>query len=144
MNRVVHGTSVMAAGVGALLSPLPLVDELVLAPAYGAMSWRIGRLHALPFASIPWRPITRTIVNGLLARAAANLVVAFVPGVAAAANAMTAAALTEWLGGYVDDACAAPSGVKAATIGEILSSLRQTAASFRIARNAPAAAPTAA
>jgi uncharacterized protein (DUF697 family) len=136
---VVHATSAGAAAIGALLSPFPLLDELVLAPAHAAMSWGIGRLHDLPLASMPWRPIGRTILNGLVARAAANLVVAFIPGVAAAANALTAAALTEWLGRYVDEACTNPSGAQAAAIADILSSLRE-AASFMLRQNEESAA----
>ena len=129
VTSVIHATSAGAAAVGALLSPFPLLDELVLAPTYAAMSWRIGSLHDLSLASVPWRPIGRTILNGLVARAAANLVVAFVPGIAAAANAMTAAAWTEWLGRYVDEACANPSATQPAAVAEILSSFRETAGS---------------
>ena len=124
IGRVVHATSATAAAIGALLSSFPLVDELLLAPLYGLMALRIGRLHALELAAIPWRPIGRTTFNGLLARAGLNIAVAFIPGVAAAANALSAAALSEWLGRYVDACCDAPAEASSISIIEILADLR--------------------
>src|SRR5437660_6199484 len=98
VGRLVHGTSVVAAGLGALLSPFPLVDELLLFPLYGGLAGRIGKIHGLAFGDVPWKPVLRTAFNGLLARAGVNLAVAYIPGVAAVANAASAAVLTELFG----------------------------------------------
>ena len=119
IRNIVHATSASAAAIAAVLSPFPLLDELVLGPLYGAMAFRIGRLHQLGFGEIPWRPVVRTTVNGLIARAGANVAVAFIPGVAAAANAVTAAALGEWLGHYVDESCASPADARVVPVRDL-------------------------
>src|SRR6185437_14788872 len=88
-----------------LLSPVPLADELLLVPIYGVMSARIARARGVGVVGAPWRPIGAAIVAGLAARAAANVGFAFIPGVAAVANAVSAAALTKVIGDYADAAC---------------------------------------
>ena len=138
IRRVIHTTSATAAAIGALLSPFPLLDELFLAPLYGLMALRIGRLHALGPTAIPWHPIARTTMNGLLARAGANLAFALIPGVSAAANALSAAALSEWLGRYFDASCDAPAEASSVPIGVIVADLRAYVSSLRQQATAPA------
>jgi uncharacterized protein (DUF697 family) len=118
VKAAIRRTSLASAVIGAVLSPIPLVDELVLMPVYLGMAARIAKLHDLTGRAVPWRPIAWTTVNGLLARAAANVAVSYIPGVAAVANAASAALLTGLLGDYIDEACdhpeqARPLGVKA-------------------------------
>ena len=129
-----HATSVVTAGIGAVLSPIPLADEIVLVPIYGVLTWRIARVHHLAFRAIPWKPIWKTALAGLAARAAANITVAYIPGVAAAANAATAAALTELFGSYVDTACANPLDARPLLVKDILAQLKEEA--VRLARRA--------
>ena len=105
VKAVILQTTVASAALGVILSPIPLADELLLVPIYGVMTARIGRARGVSFAQVPWRPIGTAIVAGLAARAAANIGFAFVPGVAAVANAISAAALTRLLGAYADTAC---------------------------------------
>ncbi len=124
VERVVRRTSLLTAALGVVLSPIPLADELLLLPIYGLMTRRIGKEHGLSAQGIPWRPIAATAVAGLAARAAVNVTVAYIPGVAAVANAVSAAALTRFMGGYVDTACEHPESARAVTVQEILSRLR--------------------
>jgi len=105
VKSVILQTTVASAALGVVLSPIPFADELLLVPIYGVMAARIGRVHGLGLAGVPWRPIGGAIAAGLAARAAANAAFAFIPGVAAAANAVSAAALTRVLGGYFDTTC---------------------------------------
>jgi uncharacterized protein (DUF697 family) len=121
----VHGTSVFAGLLGAVLSPIPLADEIMLLPIYGALSLRIGWAHGLNPFRVPWRPIAVTAINGLAARAVINLAVALTPGVAAVANAASAFALTEWYGHYLDRTCADPQNAQAVTVAEITRRLRR-------------------
>lgn len=125
VDKVIRRTSVLSAALGVVLSPIPLADELLLLPIYGFMARRIGREHGLPSKQVPWRPITATAIAGLAARAAVNVTVAYIPGVAAVANAVSAVALTRFLGRYVDAACADPSGARAFSMQEILVTLRK-------------------
>ena len=105
VKSVVWQTTLASAALGVVLSPIPLADELVLVPVYGIMTARIARAHGLGLTAVPWKPIFLAVTAGLASRAAANVVFAFIPGVAAVANALSAAALTRTLGGYADTRC---------------------------------------
>ena len=105
VKKIVLQTSIASAALGVVLSPIPFADELILVPVYGIMAARIGKAHGLGVADVPWKPIAAAIGAGLASRAALNAAFAFIPGVAAAANAVSAAALTRVLGGYADTAC---------------------------------------
>jgi uncharacterized protein (DUF697 family) len=105
VKSVILQTTLASVALGVVLSPIPLADELILVPLYGVMTARIGRARGIGLRDVPWRPIGTAIVGGLAARAAANVGFAFIPGVAAVANAMSAAALTKLLGDYADAAC---------------------------------------
>jgi uncharacterized protein (DUF697 family) len=104
VERVIWQTGVASAALGVVLSPIPLADELILMPLYGVMTARIGHARGVDLAALPWRPIGRAVFAGLAARAVANLSLAFIPGVAAVANAVSAAALTRVIGRYADTA----------------------------------------
>jgi uncharacterized protein (DUF697 family) len=104
VKRVIWQTTVTSAALGVVLSPIPLADELLLVPIYGVMTARIGKARGVGLRKVPWRPLGTAIVAGLAARAAANIGFAFIPGVAAVANAISAAALTKLLGEYADTA----------------------------------------
>jgi uncharacterized protein (DUF697 family) len=126
-RAIVTRTSVAAAVIGAILSPIPLADELVLVPVYAVMAARIGRVHRLALTKMPWRAMGRTTLTGLGVRAGLNLAFAFVPGVAAVANATSAATLTVLLGKWFDDACRDPKAAKAVSPAMMLEALKDAA-----------------
>ena len=134
VRRVITRTSVIGFGLGVVLSPIPLADELLLLPVYAVMTTRIARHHGLTLRQIAWRPIMSTVAAGLAARAAINVTVSFIPGVAAVANAISAAALTQLMGRYVDAACIDPASAKALSPRAIIDVLRA-----RLSRKATAA-----
>ena len=135
VQRVITRTSVIGFGLGVVFSPIPLADELLLLPIYAVMTTRIARHHGLSFRQIAWRPILSTAAAGLAARAALNLTVSFIPGVAAVANALSAAALTQLMGRYVDAACRDPQAARAMSPAAIIEVLRA-----RLSRKATATA----
>ncbi len=102
VKSVIRKTTIASAALGVVLSPIPFADELLLVPIYGVMTARIGKARGVGVTRVPWRPLGTAIVAGLAARAAANAGFAFIPGVAAVANAISAAALTKLLGEYAD------------------------------------------
>jgi uncharacterized protein (DUF697 family) len=104
VKSVIRQTTVASAALGVVLSPIPLADEILLVPMYGVMTVRISRARGKVLRAVPWRPIGKAVLAGLAARAAANVSFAFVPGVAAVANALSAAALTKLVGDYADAA----------------------------------------
>jgi uncharacterized protein (DUF697 family) len=126
VDRLIRRASILSAALGVVLSPIPLADELLLLPIYGVMTARIARQRGLAAKGIPWRPVMATAAAGLAARAAVNVTVSYIPGVAAFANAVSAVALTQFFGRYVDGACKDPGGARAFSVKEILASLRKT------------------
>lgn len=138
--KLVHRTGLVNAAIGAVLSPIPLADELVLFPIFGWMTKRIARVRELPDDRIPWRPIRATRLAALVARAGLNVTVAYIPGVAAFANAVSAFAVTELVGRYVDHLCDDPEAAQALTVQEILETLRERLRRGRKVEVAPSAA----
>jgi uncharacterized protein (DUF697 family) len=112
---VVKGAGLGTAVVAAILSPIPLADELVLLPALLWVGAAVGRDRGLALGDLPWRAFTTTALVGLGARAGLNLAVSFLPGVAAVANAVSAFALTWAYAHWADAACADPEHARAPT-----------------------------
>ena len=112
VSRIVWQTSFLSAALGAVLSPIPFADEIVLVPVYGIMASRIGKAHGLGITEVPWRPMFKAISAGLATRAALSVVVAMIPGVAAVANAVSATVLTRTLGSYANKACGEGAGAR--------------------------------
>ena len=106
VQGVIRTTGLTSAFLGVVLSPIPFADEILLVPVYGGMTLAIGWAHGLSVGAIPWRAVVNAGAVGLAVRAAGNLAFAFVPGVAAVSNALSAAVLTEVLGRRVDGLCA--------------------------------------
>lgn len=119
VKRTVRNTCIFSASVAVVLSPIPLADELVLLPTYGVLAARIAKHHEIAPRSLPWKDIVKTSAAALAARAAINLSVAYLPGVAAVANATSAVVLTTFLGNYMDALCTDPSAPRALSIQEI-------------------------
>jgi uncharacterized protein (DUF697 family) len=128
-------TAVVAAALGAVLSPIPLADEAALLPIYALMAARIGRVHGLSPRRLPWRPMLRSAATGLSVRAGMNLAFALLPGISAIANASSAATLTVLLGRWFDEACRDPKSARAISPATLLEALERT---FGGARRRPA------
>jgi uncharacterized protein (DUF697 family) len=103
----VRAAEIGSALVAAVLSPIPLADELFIAPGLLGMAAVIGHHHGLSLAAMPWRALGRAAFVGLAARASANLAVSGLPGIAALANAATAFALTRAYAQWAERACVA-------------------------------------
>jgi uncharacterized protein (DUF697 family) len=131
VQKSIDRSSAVAAGVGVLLSPIPLADEALLLPLLGALSIGIGRAHGLGWKGLPWKPMAKTAVEGLVARATLNLGFSCIPFVAAVANGASAAALASAFGAYADRACADPARAHAETLQELKVDLREAAHHWR-------------
>ncbi len=124
VRTAVHRAAGAAAVIAAALSPVPLADEIALLPVFGGLAARVARARGLPVRSVPWRAVAVTTASGLAARATLNLAVAFIPGVAAVANAASAVALMEYFGHWVDGACEQPANAKGVGVKTMFDSLR--------------------
>jgi uncharacterized protein (DUF697 family) len=131
VERIVDQSSALSAGLSIVLSPFPLVDEVLMLPLLGGMSVRIGNTHGVGWKELPWKALTSTAVGGLLARATVTLGVSYIPFVAAAANAASAAALTGAFGAYADRVCAHPADAHAETLAELRIGGRELTARWR-------------
>ena len=140
IERAVLAFSILAAGIGAILSPIPFADELVLVPVYGAMASKIAGALKLGLRQAPWKPIARATLTGLAARATINLAFGFIPGVAAVANGTSAAVLTRLLGAYYEAVCVDPIGTAPLRFKNVIDALRDM---IRQARAKASAAATA-
>jgi uncharacterized protein (DUF697 family) len=123
-RKIINRASVVNALIAAVTSPVPLLDELIFAPGFVFMAARIGRKQGVSLVKMPWRPIGGTIVTGLAARAAINVAVSYIPGVAAALNAVTAVTLTQFLGRYVVKACERPEEARKVAIKDLVDEMR--------------------
>jgi hypothetical protein len=105
-KRIARATGFGAAAIAAILSPIPLADELVIGPGLLGIAAIVGLERGLALRELPWRALAATAAAGLGARAALNLSVASLPGVAAVVNAATAFALTQAYSEWADRTCA--------------------------------------
>jgi uncharacterized protein (DUF697 family) len=105
ITRFYSGASAVAAFV---TQPVPALDELVVVPIHYSLCSRLAKLRGVKRKDLPWKQIRKIIWYGAGARLVANFSLGLVPVVGMFANAVTAIALTEFLGAYIDDALANP------------------------------------
>lgn len=127
VKKTVRNTCIFSASVAVVLSPIPLADEIVLMPTYGVLAARIAKHHEISARSLPWKDMMKTTAAALAARAALNLSVAYIPGVAAVANATSAVVLTTFLGNYMDAICTDPTAPRALSLQEIAAAFKAKA-----------------
>lgn len=99
VNRL-SGVSAVAAFVS---QPIPALDELIVVPIHYWLCVRVARARGVSIRKLPWPQLKRIIWYGAAARLVANFSLGLVPVAGMFANAVTAIALTEYLGRYLDD-----------------------------------------
>lgn len=124
MPPVVGAASWGAAAIAAVLSPIPLADEVVLFPGLLGLGAAVGRAQGLSLRALPWDAFATTAAIGLAARAGVNLAVSYLPGIAAVANATTAYALTHAFGAWAHAACTDPSRARPPSHSELVDAIR--------------------
>jgi uncharacterized protein (DUF697 family) len=132
------GVSAVAAFV---TQPIPALDELVVVPIHYRLCSRLARERGIPKKDLPWKQIRKIIWYGAGARLAANFSLGLVPVVGMFSNAITAIALTEFLGRYIDQALANPEAVPPEVTMEGLKQLFAEALRRHAAKDRAAAPP---
>lgn len=127
-TRAIRGASKAAAGISVVLSPIPLADELALVPVYLWLTLRIARARGKSSREVPWGPLAKVAVVGLVVRGAVDATVATIPGIAAVINASTAIALTQIYGSCADHICRGPTTRDALGWRDVLEALRARSA----------------
>jgi uncharacterized protein (DUF697 family) len=102
-RRLTNRHSAFAAVSSFVLQPIPAADELFVVPVHYRLAWKIARARQAKVLGLPWKQLHEIIWYGAGARLVANFTLGLVPVAGAFSNAVTAMALTEYLGRYLDD-----------------------------------------
>ena len=102
VRRLTTRHATVAAVMSFLLQPIPAADELVVVPIHYWFVGRVARARGVGLRKAPWRAATKIIWGGAGVRLVANFSLGLIPVAGALSNAVTAAALTEYLGRYLD------------------------------------------
>lgn len=97
-NRYSGATAVIAF----VTQPIPAGDELAVIPMHYWFAARMAKVRGARRRDLPWKSVQKIIWYGAGARLVANFSLGLVPVVGAFSNAVTAIALTEFLGRWVD------------------------------------------
>ena len=107
-RRITNVYSSVTAVAAFVTQPVPLLDELIVVPIHYVLCVKVARSRGVSILKLPWRPIKKIIWYGAGARLVANFSLGLVPVVGMFSNAITAIALTEYLGRYLDEVIAHP------------------------------------
>jgi uncharacterized protein (DUF697 family) len=107
MEKTSRRITLVYSGVAAVASfvvqPIPAADELIVVPLHYWFCVRLARARRFSLLKLPWRSVQRIIWYGAAARLVVNFSLGLVPVVGAFSNSITAIALTEFLGRYMDE-----------------------------------------
>lgn len=122
-RKTTHRVAAVAAVTSFIFQPIPAGDELVVVPMHYYLAVRLSRQRRVPLVKVPWRAVQQIIWYGAAARLVANFSLGLVPGVGMFSNAITAFALTEYLGrwmdAFLDDPESPPPEVSMATLKKL-------------------------
>jgi uncharacterized protein (DUF697 family) len=101
---VVHRHAAAAAAASFIAQPIPAADELVVIPIHYLLASKMLKMRGVASNAAPWRPLHAIIWGGAALRLVVNFTMGLVPLAGAFSNALTAIALTQCLGRYLDAA----------------------------------------
>ena len=101
-HTAIHTASAAAAGIGLGMAQLPMSDSVPLVAVQITMAVTIGNIFDLQLSESTARGLIMTTLASMtgpvIARAATQCLIGWIPGVGNFVNATTAAGLTETLG----------------------------------------------
>ncbi|XXX79635.1 hypothetical protein WMF30_12765 [Sorangium sp. So ce134] len=109
IRRLTNKYSAIAAVTSFVTQPIPGADELIVVPIHYCFSVSLTRARGAPLLRAPWLQVSKIIWGGAAVRLFANFTLGLVPVAGLFSNAITAAALTELLGRYLDRALSSPA-----------------------------------
>jgi uncharacterized protein (DUF697 family) len=107
-RRTTNVHSGVAAVIAFITQPIPAGDEIIVIPIHYSLCVKMARKRGFSVLKLPWRSIQRVIWYGAAARLVVNFSLGLLPFIGAFSNAITAIALTEYLGRYLDLAITHP------------------------------------
>lgn len=138
-RRLTNVYSSVSAVAAFVTQPIPAMDELIVVPIHYALCVKVARTRGVSILKLPWRPIKKIIWYGAAARLVANFSLGLVPVVGMFSNAITAIALTEYLGRYLDDVIEHPDRAPPEVSMESLKELFTSALKKKANANEPPA-----
>lgn len=109
IRRMTNKYSAITAVASFVTQPIPGADELIVVPIHYYFSVSLTRERGAPLLSAPWLQVSKIIWGGAAVRLFANFTLGLVPVAGLFSNAITAIALTELLGRYLDGALSNPA-----------------------------------
>ena len=97
-HTIIHSASASAGAIGAGLAQVPCSDNLIITPIQLAMTIGLGQVFGIDLTESSAKAAMASASANLVGRAAAQVLVGWIPGVGNLINAGTAAALTEAMG----------------------------------------------
>src|SRR5690349_1137352 len=114
-RRLTNRASVVAAVAAFIAQPIPAADELIVVPIHYWLAKRLAKARGVDPKTLPWKSIRKIVWYGAAARLVANFSIGLVPVAGSFANSITAIALTEflgqWLEAYLETPLAPPAEV---------------------------------
>jgi uncharacterized protein (DUF697 family) len=101
-RRLTNRYSGATAVVAFFTQPIPAGDELAVIPMHYWFAGRMAKVRGVRRRDLPWRSIQKIIWYGAGVRLVTNFSLGLVPVVGSFSNAITAIALTEFLGRWID------------------------------------------
>jgi uncharacterized protein (DUF697 family) len=135
IRRLTNKYSAVAAVISFITQPIPGADELIVVPIHYGFSVSLTRRRGAPLRRAPWLQVSKIIWGGATVRLFANFTLGLVPVAGLFSNAITAIALTEFLGRYLDAALsseAPPPAVSLKTIRDALRNPRRARRAQRV------------
>jgi uncharacterized protein (DUF697 family) len=124
IRRMTNKYSAIAAVISLVTQPIPGADELIVVPIHYSFSVSLTRRRGVPLRRAPWLQVSKIIWGGAGVRLFANFTLGLVPVAGLFSNAVTAVALTEFLGRYLDAALSSEAPPPAVSIRAIRDALR--------------------
>jgi hypothetical protein len=103
-RRLTTRVDIFAAVLSHVTQAIPAADELLVIPVHYWYAAAFTHARGLRLRDAPWVRLSGLIWGGAGARLLANFLLGFAPGIGVFSNAITAVAMTEALGRYLDNA----------------------------------------
>ncbi|WP_437648119.1 hypothetical protein [Sorangium sp. So ce362] len=127
-----HAFSAGAAGISFIVQPIPGSDQLFVIPIQYLLTASLAKERGAHLSKAAWSQIHQIIWGGGAIRLMLDLTLGLIPLAGAVTNAITAFAMTEYIGHYVDRALdnpdKAPPDLSIQDILDTISSLFTTRA----------------
>lgn len=134
IRRMTNRYSAITAVTSFVTQPIPGADELIVIPLHYRFAVLLTRQRGVPLLTAPWWQVSKIIWGGAAVRLAANFTLGLVPVVGLFSNAITAVALTEFLGRYLDDALSNPAQPAAVSVQAVRDAVQDSLRSWGLGR----------